>query len=238
MGNEEIKYTILVVDDSEIIRQKLKSFFNDYHIDVVTCSNGLEGIQKAVEIKPCLIFLDLLMPNIDGIKMLKVIKVLNDIKHIPVIVISANTDKRNVLAAIENGANKVITKPLHKDIIIKTVNDLMGSEFLKKSKFDFLLSENDNIEMRKHFIIMFLNSFENKEQELIDGVKHKNVGIVQTIIHEIKGAGGTIGYPKLTSLSTEVEMKLEYNDIDWTYVSLKCEQIRNLIYEISKIKNQ
>ena len=237
MENDEVKYTILVVDDSEIIRQKLKTFFNEFHIDVITCANGLEGIQKAVEIKPCLIFLDLLMPNIDGIKMLKVIKVLNDIKHIPVIVISANTDKRNVLAAIENGADKVITKPLHKDTIIKTVNELMGTEFLKKSRYAYLISDNDNLEMRKHFIKMFLNSFQSKEQELIDGVKFKNVEQVQTIIHEIKGAGGTIGFPKLTNLSADVELKLEYSDIDWTYVSLKCEQILNLIYEISKLKD-
>jgi len=177
------------------------------------------------------------MPNIDGIKMLKVIRVLNDIKHIPVIVISANTDKRNVLAAIENGADKVMTKPLHKDVIIKTVNEVMGQNFLKVTKYAYLISDNDNIEMRKHFIKMFLNSFQNKDQELIDGVRSKNIEQVQYIIHELKGAGGTIGYPKLSDMSAEVESKLHYTDIDWTYVSLKCEQILNLVNEISRLKN-
>jgi DNA-binding response OmpR family regulator len=234
--NEE-KKIILVVDDSEVICQKLKAFFTDFNIDVVTCSNGLEGIQKAVEFKPCLIFLDLLMPNIDGIKMLQVIKVLNDIKHIPVIVISANTDKRNVLAAIENGADKVMTKPLHKDVIIKTVNEVMGQNFLKVTKYAYLISDNDNLEMRKHFIKLFLNSFQNKNDELINAVKNKNIEQVHLIIHEIKGAGGTIGFPKLSDLSADVEAKLYYTDIDWTYVSLKCEQILNIINEISKLKN-
>jgi DNA-binding response OmpR family regulator len=234
---DEGKKVILVVDDSEVICQKLKAFFTDFNIDVVTCSNGLEGIQKAVEFKPCLIFLDLLMPNIDGIKMLQVIKVLNDIKHIPVIVISANTDKRNVLAAIENGADKVMTKPLHKDVIIKTVNEVMGQNFLKVTKYAYLISDNDKLEMRKHFIKLFLNSFQNKNDELINAVKNKNIEQVHLIIHEIKGAGGTIGFPKLSDLSADVEAKLYYTDIDWTYVSLKCEQILYIINEISKLKN-
>jgi len=234
---DEGKKVILVVDDSEVICQKLKAFFTDFNIDVVTCSNGLEGIQKAVEFKPCLIFLDLLMPNIDGIKMLQVIKVLNDIKHIPVIVISANTDKRNVLAAIENGADKVMTKPLHKDVIIKTVNEVMGQNFLKVTKYAYLISDNDNLEMRKHFIKLFLNSFQNKDQEMVDAVRNKDIEQLQFIIHELKGAGGTIGFPKLSDLSAEVDSKLQYTDIDWTYVSLKCEQILNLVNEISKLKN-
>jgi CheY-like chemotaxis protein len=233
----EVKKTILVVDDSEIIRQKLKAFFTDFNIDVITCANGLEGIQRALETKPCLIFLDLLMPNIDGIKMLKVIRILNDIKHIPVIVISSNTDKQNVLAAIENGAVKVMSKPLHKDVLIKTVNEVMGQDFLKVTKYAYLISDKDNLEMRKHFVKVFLDSFQNKEQELIDSIRNKKIEQVQFIIHEIKGAGGTIGFPKLSELSAEVESKLHYTEIDWTYVSLKCEQILNFINEISKLKN-
>ena len=123
--DKKAKRTILVIDDEELICQSLKTFFNDFNIDVVSCSDGLEGIQKAIEIKPCIMFLNSPMPNIDSIKMLKVFKILNDIKNIPVIIISGNTDKKNVLAAIEAGADKVITKPLQKDVIIKTVNEVM-----------------------------------------------------------------------------------------------------------------
>ena len=123
--DKKAKKTILVIDDEELICQSLKTFFNDFNIDVVSCSDGLEGIQKAIEIKPCIMFLNSPMPNIDCIKMLKVFKILNDIKNIPVIIISGNTDKKNVLAAIEAGADKVITKPLQKDVIIKTVNEVM-----------------------------------------------------------------------------------------------------------------
>ncbi|MBZ0199566.1 MAG: response regulator, partial [Ignavibacteriaceae bacterium] len=121
--SSEKKITVLVVDDSDIIRNSLRNFFQDYNFEVITCHDGLEGIQKTKEHRPSLIFLDLMMPNFDGVKMLQVIKVLDELKNIPVIVISANTNRSNVLASIEAGAERVISKPLQKDVIIKHVNE-------------------------------------------------------------------------------------------------------------------
>ncbi len=132
MENPKQKINILVVDDSDIIRNSLRNFFSEYHLDVITCLNGLEGIQKAIEHKPCLIILDLLMPNFDGIKMLQVIKVIDDLKKIPVIVISGNTNRSNVLASLEAGADRVISKPLQKEVIIKNINEVLVANFLTK----------------------------------------------------------------------------------------------------------
>ena len=67
---------ILVIDDSVLIQKALRSFLEELDIEVITCNNGLEGIQYAIETKPRLIFLDLLMPNLDGIKMLQVKQIL------------------------------------------------------------------------------------------------------------------------------------------------------------------
>ena len=119
MINNGKKNKVLIVDDSDVILHTLKDFFEDYNFEVITCSDGLEGIQKAAEEKPDLIILDLMMPNIDGIKMLQVKNVLEDIQNIPVLVISANTAKRNVMAALEAGAHRVISKPLDQQLIIK-----------------------------------------------------------------------------------------------------------------------
>lgn len=134
MGLTEQNGCVLIVDDSDIIRHSLKNFFEDYKFQVVTCNDGLEGIQKAIKHKPRVIFLDLLMPNLNGLKMLQVIKVMDELKDIPVIVISGNANKTNVLAAIEAGAERVISKPLKKTIIIRNVNEVLGEEFLQNAK--------------------------------------------------------------------------------------------------------
>ncbi len=141
-AQSEERKKILVVDDSDIIRRSIRELFSEYDLEVATCSDGLEGIKKAIELKPSLILLDLMMPNLDGLKMLQVIKMLDDIKSTPVIVISANTIKSNVIAAIEAGADKVISKPLDHKKLFKEISEILGENFIKESDVESIFSGN------------------------------------------------------------------------------------------------
>lgn len=226
------KIKVLVVDDSDIIRHALRTFFEDYNFDVITCTDGLEGLQKAAEFKPNIIFLDLMMPNFDGMKMLQVIKVLDNLKHIPIIVISANTDRRNVLAAIENGADRVLSKPLQKETIIKYVNEILGSETLSKSKLKKIISDNEKNDIQKTLLKFFLDSFPEKKRKMKEYVATKNKESLRLLVHEIRGNGGTIGFPNLSSLSGEIEDKIMSNNFDWSIMDLQCEKIFKIVSEI------
>jgi len=229
------KIRILIVDDSDGIRHALKSFFEDYNLDVITCTDGLEGLQKAAEFKPNLIFLDLMMPNFDGLKMLQVIKVLDNLKHIPIIVISANTDRRNVLAAVEAGAERVLSKPLQKEMIIKYVNEILGSETLSRSKKKKAISEKEKTDIQKSLVRFFLNSFPDKKKRIEESLNAQNKDMLKMVVHEIRGNGGTIGYQSLTAISGEVEDKLLKGDFDWSFIKLKCGQIFTMVKEIENI---
>lgn len=227
---------VLVVDDSDVILHALRTFFEDYNFEVTTCVDGLEGLQKAVEIKPDLIFLDLMMPNFDGLKMLQVKKVLAEIRDIPVIVISANTDKRNVLAAIEAGANKVISKPMQRDIIIKYVNEALGKSLIPK---DDEMPEKQNApsqsEIQAQLRRYFLNSFPQMKSGLEKALQQRDATTLKNIIHEMKGAGGTMGFPLLTELSKEVEEKKMQTATEWMFAQFKCEQI---ILAVKKMEDE
>ncbi len=226
------KIRILIVDDSDIIRNALKNFFQDYNGDVATCHDGLEGLQKAAEFKPNLILLDLMMPNFDGIKMLQALKVLSDLKHIPVIVISANTDKRTLMAAIEAGAEKVILKPLQKDVLTRYINETLGVDFLKNAKMNLTINEEDNKEIQQRLLKMFIDKFPVKQENILNGIKNKDKESLRAIFHDLKGTGSTIGYPNLTKLSGEIETLLDEQIVDWTSINLKCQQIFSIIERI------
>lgn len=228
---------VLVVDDSDIIRHALKTFFEDYNFDVLTCPDGLEGVQKASEFKPDIIFLDLMMPNFDGLRMLQVIKVLEDVKKIPVIVISANTDRRNVLAAVEAGAARVLTKPLQKDLIIKYVNELLGSETLSKSQKKKMISDAEKNEMQKTLLTFFLGSFSEKKKRLNLGLETKNKELVRTIAHEIRGNGGMIGLPELSKVGGSIEDSLLAEKIDWPAVKIQCDVLFEMVGRIEGSPN-
>ena len=230
------KFTILLVDDSDIIRDTLAKFFEDYVVEVVSCLDGLEGIQKALQYLPDLIFLDLMMPNLDGVKMLKVIKVIDALKNIPVIVISGNTSKANVLLAIESGADKVIPKPLQKEVIINSVNEILGSDLLNNSKRTNL-TDQENREILNHLGKIFLKHYPVKKQKIDKALETKNKELLSDLIHEMKGAGGTIGYPIISVICNDIENALGTPVNDWSYIKTKCEQIFSIVKKIELPKS-
>lgn len=246
MMEQNKKFSFLIIDDSNIILQALKSFFEDYNIEVYTCSDGLEGIDKAIKSKPDLIFLDLLMPNFDGIKMLQVKSVIQEIKEIPVVVISANTNKKNVLTAIELGANKVISKPFQKEVIIKVVREILGEEIMlkpdqnseNKIKMDNKLENALFEDVKDKLIKLFLETFSEQKNSLQRALEKRNDKEIGEIIHNLKGVGGTIGASDITELAKIIEEKEIKSDLDWFFIQVKCEQLFKRVREIENIYNQ
>lgn len=223
---------VLVIDDSDVILESLRVFFEGYNFSVLTSLDGLDGIKKAAEYKPALIFLDLMMPNVDGMKMLEVKKMFKEIKSIPVIVISANTARSNVISAMERGADRVISKPIDFDIVKKYVDELLGGNNFESAKKNKILSDNDTNEIKVQLIKFFVDSFNVKQKTIQDAIKNKNVGRLKTVLHEIRGAGGTIGYGKLTELSGEVEDRELISPTDWVFAELRCNQIFKIVRQI------
>jgi DNA-binding response OmpR family regulator len=218
--NERVK--ILVIDDADIIRNSLKKFLSEYDVEVITCSDGLEGLQRAVEIKPQLIFLDLLMPNLDGIRLLRVMKVLEDLKHIPVIIISGHTDKSNVMAVTEAGAEKIVSKPLSKEALIKAINEVLGANFLASTKKLAQFSNTEKEQMNKELKKYFANSLVQKKANIQQSVSNKNMDLLKLIIHELKGSSGTVGFSHITEQCKEVEEIIQSQSSSWPAITQKC----------------
>ncbi|KAB2844522.1 MAG: response regulator, partial [Ignavibacterium sp.] len=128
---------ILIIDDSDVTRASLTRVFDEYNCKTESCEDGLFGIQKALEKKPDVMILDILMPNLDGIKTLQIKKVIDDLKNIPVIILSGNVNKSNMFAAMENGADKVLIKPFNVDELIGAVNELLGYKLEQKISADY-----------------------------------------------------------------------------------------------------
>ncbi len=216
--DEQNHIKVLIVDDSDIIKHSLRNFFRDYNFEVYVSNDGLEGIEKARLNKPHLIMLDLMMPNFDGLKMLQVLKVLDELKEIPVIVISGNTSKQNVLRAIEAGALKVLSKPLHKELLKKAVKEVLGEEILNKSKKMYPVVNTSENEMKDEMKKFFIDSFTPKMGDLKEYIASKNKQKAYEIIHQLKGAGTTAGFPAITEISTKIEELLLSDNVLWDKV--------------------
>lgn len=107
------KSTVLVVDDQPGIRRLLMEVLTEEGYLVYTAANGYEGVQKAKDLKPTLILMDMKMPGMDGIETLRELKHLNQADK--VIMMTAYGELGLVNVAKELGAYAYVTKPF--DII-------------------------------------------------------------------------------------------------------------------------
>ncbi len=102
--------TILVIDDEIQIRRLLKISLEDSGYKVVLAASAKEGIQESINCRPSLILLDLGLPDDDG---LNVIKQIREFQDVPVIILSVRNSEKDIIAALDSGANDYITKPFN-----------------------------------------------------------------------------------------------------------------------------
>jgi DNA-binding response OmpR family regulator len=119
---------ILVVDDEadivSTVQYRLK--FNEF--DVITAANGKEGLEKAENEKPDLILLDINMPVMGGHEMLEHLKSRPDLKNIPVIMLTAFSDARDIAKAADLGVADYITKPFDFTDLMGKISNALGDK--------------------------------------------------------------------------------------------------------------
>ncbi len=221
---------VLIIDDNYSILQYLKTLLERYGFTVKTSTNGFDGLQESAEFKPDIIFLDLMMPNIDGIKMLQLKKVLNDIKEIPVIVISANAGRNNVIAAIEAGADRVLAKPINVKQLKATVNELLNMEcFETENEFEIAPVQKNEKESD------FLEKFNECKINLVEAIENREPNnlkdIVSLLINYANKNVKTIANDLLNDLSKKEFLKPS----DWMFAELIIKQID---HELNKSNKQ
>lgn len=112
---------ILTVDDSKAVRMIVKKAFKTFDVQIAEAANGVEGLAAAAKEKPELILLDVTMPVMDGVEMLTKLKADPDLKGIPVIMLTAEAGRENVMKIAKIGIRDYIVKPFKEESLIDKV---------------------------------------------------------------------------------------------------------------------
>ncbi|MBN2811595.1 MAG: response regulator [Spirochaetales bacterium] len=107
--------TVLVVDDSRIMRNIVKNTFSSMNIPCVfiEASNGREALEQLEKNVVHLVLLDWNMPELSGLDFLKKIRAMDKFKTLPVIMVTSEAARYNVIEALKNGATDYIIKPIN-----------------------------------------------------------------------------------------------------------------------------
>jgi len=127
---------ILTVDDSKTIRMIVKKAFRPYDCEMFEGENGIEGLAVASKEMPDLIVLDITMPVMSGTEMLEKLKSEPSLKDIPVIMLTAESGKDNVMNIVKMGVKDYMVKPFKGEQLIERVEKIVKIEPKKEEKPD------------------------------------------------------------------------------------------------------
>jgi DNA-binding response OmpR family regulator len=119
--------TILVVDDDPVIQKLLSVNFEMEGYVVRTASDGVEGLEAVEAEVPDLILLDVMMPRMDGLEVVRRLKADGATAAIPVILLSAKAQAADISDGLDAGADDYITKPFDPLELLDKVADLIGT---------------------------------------------------------------------------------------------------------------
>src|ERR1051326_9434506 len=114
-----MRYKILTIDDSTTVRIIVRKAFRGYDCEILEASNGVEGLAVAAKESPHLILLDVTMPVMDGITMLGKLKADPALKNIPVIMLTAEGGRANVLKIARIGVRDYLVKPFKEEVLVE-----------------------------------------------------------------------------------------------------------------------
>lgn len=119
------KPLLLVVEDNRDVVSYLISFLEKEY-NIIIAVNGEEGINKAIEFVPDIILSDIMMPVLDGIEMMKIVKGDFRTSHVPVVMLTAKADIESRIEGIEFGADAYLAKPFNREELLVQLRSLIG----------------------------------------------------------------------------------------------------------------
>ncbi len=116
---------VLIVDDSLTVRDALQEFIQDIGLEPYTARDGIEAVKLLEEMTPNIVLTDMEMPNMNGVELTKYIRAREDIKDLPILMITSRSQTKHRNLALDAGVNECITKPYSEDQLLESIQNFL-----------------------------------------------------------------------------------------------------------------
>ena len=116
---------VLVIDDSKTIRRSAENLLTKEGYDVITATDGFDALAKIADARPEIIFVDIMMPRLDGYQTCALIKNNSEFKGTPVVMLSSKDGLFDKPKGRIVGSDQYITKPFSRDELLGTIKTLV-----------------------------------------------------------------------------------------------------------------
>lgn len=123
--------SVLVVDDEPMTRTLLQLMLAPADYEVSEAGDGFEALEKIEQNTPDIMILDVMMPNMDGLMLCRILREREDTVNTPIILLSAKTTPEAIQEGLFAGANRYLTKPVSRKDLLDSLAELLASVALK-----------------------------------------------------------------------------------------------------------
>lgn len=205
--SEKSKPKILIVDDMPENVELIEVYLSLEPYDIITAHSGKEAILKLKEEKLDIILLDVMMPEMSGYDVCKLIKNDQDTQFIPVLMLTALSEFEDRIKGIEAGADDFLTKPINRLELKTRVKSLLRVKWMH----DRLMADRDSLEIK------------NRIQNIL-------TGIIPTLLQSISNDEKKIIINQMTGMVEKTLLDiyhLENREMDFAYAGKICAEIMN-----------
>lgn len=166
-------YTILIVDDEPDILEFISYNLKKEGFKVAVANNGVEGLEVVKEVQPDLILLDIMMPEMDGVEFCGRLRAQKEFDKIIVAFLTARSEDFTQIAALDNGGDDFISKPIRPKVLISRIKALLrrsasdsntnkdtvieiGDFVIDKEKVSVVIGEKSLDLAKKEFELLYL----------------------------------------------------------------------------------
>lgn len=119
-------FRVMVIDDSKTIRTTTQALLEEIGHEVLTCTDGFNGISNVVSFNPDILFIDVEMPRLDGLQTARLIRANEKFKNTPIVMLSSKDGIFDMALAQAAGASDYVVKPPVKEALQNVINKLLG----------------------------------------------------------------------------------------------------------------
>lgn len=210
---------ILLADDSRLSRTVMKEILGQTGIQFEEAESGAECLRMVEGNRYDMIFLDQIMPGMNGTETLQKLRRIGECKRIPVIVVSSSVNRETEKDFFEKGFSDCLAKPIQSNRLEELLLKWLPEEKLiqKPDGFSYqngLKNFDGNEEAYKETLELFAQLWEERKEQLASFLKAENMAEYAILIHGIKGDARTLGADFFAKQAYEQELAAKAGDID------------------------
>jgi PAS domain S-box-containing protein len=195
---------VLVAEDGASTRKLLDAILRRAGADVISCEDGQTAFELAMEQRFDVVLLDMLMPELDGYTVARLLRARGN--RTPIIALTANAMSGDRERCLSNGCDDYLSKPIDRERLIHTIARYCGVES-NSPRLQGALSElpvSTVSELKKAFYKELTGECDRLEQRLIEA----DASTLKHVLHQIKGSTAAFGFDELSQLAADAEKSI------------------------------